>query len=254
MILVFLRDPKAQSICSLKDFIKTYCSHTEKSNDNIEEYIIHTAGKDIAVVLDGYDELPENIRTDSESFFVELVHRRCKHLLHSTVAITSRLNVSVELRNIVDRRVEILGFTENNRKEYIKQALEKTESVEKLLRYLERNPAINAYCYIPLNMTILLCLFKEGGENAAELPATQTEINKKFICITISRFIKKQYKSIEDWSIPDFKHIPTEYKPTFIELCRLAFNALQNDKIVFTKSEIKCSCKHLALLEWIGFA
>ena len=254
MILVFLRDPKVQSICSLKDFIKAYCNHTEKCNDKIEEYIKSNAGKDVAIVLDGYDELPENIRADSESFFVELVHRKCKELLHSTIAVTSRLNVSVELRDIVDRRVEILGFTENNRKEYIRQALENNgESVEKLTRYLDINPAINAYCYIPLNMTILLCLFKEGGEDAAKLPATQTEINKKFICITISRFIKKRGKANEDWGIPDFNHIPIDYKLTFNELCRLAFDALQNDKIVFTKNEIKDSCKYLARSEnWNG--
>jgi len=254
VILVFLRDPKAQSICSLNDFIKAYCGHTEKCNNKIEECIKNSAGKEMAIVLDGYDELPENIRADSKSFFVELVNRRCKDLLHSTVVITSRLNVSVELHDIVDRRVEILGFTENNRKEYIEQALENnSKSVEKMLRYLDKNPAINAYCYIPLNMTILLCLFKEGGENATELPATQTEINKKFICITISRFIKKKGKANDDWSIPDFKHIPTEYKSTFYELCRLAFKALQNDKIVFTKSEIEGSCKHLAHSEnWNG--
>ena len=119
MILVFLRDPKARSICSLKDFIKAYYNHTEKCNDKIEEYIKNNAGKDV-----GYDELPENIRADSKSFFVELVHQKCKELLHSTVAVTSCLNVSIELHDIIGHRMEILRFTENNRKEYIKQALE----------------------------------------------------------------------------------------------------------------------------------
>jgi len=249
VVLVFLRDPLAQSIKSLKEFVRYYCNYTEKGNSVIEEYIHSTAGKDIAIVLDGYDELPEDIRKNSELFFINLVHQRIRtDLSQCTVVITSRLNVSDELHDIADRRVEILGFTENNRKDYIKQALEDNESIEKLLSYLERNPAINAYCYIPLNMTILLCLFTEGEKNS-ELPATQTEINKTFICVTISRFIKKT-QNPRDCGISSFEHIPKEYEQIFNDLCRLAYKALRDDRIVFGKHEIQnYSCKHLARAE-----
>ena len=59
VILVSLRDPDAQKIQSLKEFITKYCGYTEKYNAAIEEYIIRTMGEEIAIVLDGYDELPE---------------------------------------------------------------------------------------------------------------------------------------------------------------------------------------------------
>ncbi|XP_065894793.1 protein NLRC5-like [Dysidea avara] len=253
VVLIFLRDPIAQSIISLKDFIRYYCIYTEIGNSILEEYIKSTAGKDIAIVLDGYDELPENIRKNpehSELFFIKLIHqRKYTHMSQCTVVITSRLNVSGELHGIVDRRVEILGFTENNRKEYIQQALkDNKENVEKMLSYLDRNPSINAYCYIPLNMTILLCLFAEGEENS-ELPATQTEINRMFICITISRFIRKTQKVKMECGISNFKDMPKEFKHIFIGLCRLAYKTLRDDKIVFSKREIQNYCKHLARTE-----
>ena len=94
-------------------------------------------------------------------------------------------------------------------------------------------------------MTILLCLFTEGEENS-DLPTRQTEINKKFICITISRFIKKSYKEPFQCSIANFEDIPAEYNKVFRELCQLGFNALHNDKIVFSKMEVQIFCKHLA--------
>ena len=246
LVVVFLRDPIAQGIRSLKEFVCTYCDYTEKSNSIIEEYLKSTLGKDIAIILDGYDELPEDIRINTELFFIKLINRNCTSLQKCMVIITSRLNVSVELHRIVDRRVEILGFTEENRKEFIREALkDNSQGTEKLLQYLERNPAIDAYCYIPLNMTILLCLFNEGGENT-ELPITQTEINKKFICITISRFIIKIQKEHHE-GISDFSAIPLRYKPLFLELCTLAFQALCNDQIVFTKAEIRNICKDIIL-------
>ena len=246
VILVYLCDPVAQRLQSLQEFVRYYCNYTEKGNLLIEEYINVTAGKDIVIVLDGYDEFPESVRNNSEMFFIKLIHQRCVELLNCTVVITSRLSVSAELHGIVDRRVEILGFTENNRKEYIVQALNNnSRDIEKLLTYLKSNPTINAYCYIPLNMAILLSLFTESEENF-EFPTTQTEINKKFICITISRFIKKSQKESFQCSIANFEDIPAEYKVVFQELCHFVFNALHNGKIVFSLMEVQNFSKHLA--------
>ena len=262
VVLVFLRDPVAQGIKSLHKFVKKYCNYTDESNAIITEYIRSTQGKDIAVILDGYDELPENVRNNSNSFFIKLINQSCVDMVKCTVIITSRLNVSGELREIVKRRVEILGFTDESRRTYIWEALSKIRSNScsgseidkskgevdrdafKLIKYLDMNPAINAYCYIPLNMTILLCLFIEDKD--AELPATQTEINQKFICITIRRFIRRLERGKPDSNIADFTNIPTHYKVVFTELCQLAFTALKTRKIVFTKDEIQKECKQLS--------
>jgi len=148
VILVFLRDPKAQRIKSLKEFITEYCGCTDKCNAIIEEYIKYTRGSEIAVVLDGYDELPEMMRKNTESLFIRLICQECDELCKSMVAITSRLNVSIKLHNMVEHRVEILGFTEDNRKAYIRQALKSdSQGAEKLLTYLERNHAIKDGLY-----------------------------------------------------------------------------------------------------------
>ena len=62
MVLVFLRDPDSQNIFSLEDFIARYCNFTEEVHSILEEYIISTGGKDMLIVLDGYDELPDHVR------------------------------------------------------------------------------------------------------------------------------------------------------------------------------------------------
>lgn len=143
----------------------------------------------------------------------------------------------------MDSGLEIFGFSENSKKAYIMEAFKgNITKAKQLLALLSINPTISAFCYIPLNMTILLCLFNEGALNT-ECLTTQTEINKRFICIIISRFIMRADK--HHCGISEFSEIPEFYKHIFSDVCKLAFESLLNNKLVFTKTEIHSVCKHL---------
>ena len=142
--------------------------------------------------------------------------------------VTSRPTVSARLHEVVDYRVEILGFTEANRMEYISQALKGNEKdIKTLQSFLHKNPAINSYCYIPLNMTMLLYLFNKLS--CEQLPTTQTGINKLFICHTISRYIRNICQEIE-FTGTDFSRLPNPYKIIFLEMCAYSFHTLQDEK------------------------
>ena len=260
VILVYLRDPKAQRICTLEDFVTCFCSHTDDTNVMVKDYIKSTKGKDMVIILDGYDEIPERIISDQDSFFKNLINQNVDHLINCIVVITSRHTESARLNDVVDRRIEILGFTDKNRKEYIAEALNgENDKIKYLQEYLDKNPAINAHCYVPLNMTILLHLYT-GSESSPRMPKTQTQIYKKFICIIIAWFIKKKGKYC---SIPDFSKVPPSYQLTFRNMCKLAFVALQKNKVVLTKKDIEElsdisvehseNCSGLGLLKAVKF-
>ena len=232
---------------SFVDFAEFYCID-KTAVAAINKYLIDTNGRDTVIILDGYDELPEKVRLR----FKNILQSKSLSNFRGMVIVTSRPNVSNDLHDLADRTVEILGFTDLNRKSYINQALgDNHEEIQALTDYLNRNPAVNAYCYIPLNMTILLNLFKELSPTS-ELPKTQTEINKIFICITISRFIRRLQNT--DINISNFAAVPLPFKNVFSELCHLAFIALQDDRIVFTKTEIQSICPNLTLQpkDWNG--
>ena len=232
LFLVPLRDPQISEIESLEQLV----SYTIKSTSNIKhiiEYLEKNSGKYCTILFDGYDEIFEEAKQNS---FVEKIIQR-KVLPLCNLLITSRPSASVDLHRIIDRRVEILGFTKDNRNEYIRRNLKDSE-ISKFNEYLQNNPCINDLCYIPLNMTILLCLFK-GYTNPDnfELPETQTDINAQFIYATISRFISKQNNKSIIIKSPDDLQMP--YKKIFNILCRLAFNLLSSDKIVFSDDDIQ---------------
>ena len=206
--------------------------------DDVGDYLLKSKGKDLAIVFDGYDEMSQKDR--NRSFVADVIKRVV--FPQCLLVITSRPTASSRLRNIVNCRVEIIGFTEEDRLEYIQSAMpDSPEKVEALQLYLQSNPTINALCYIPLNMTILLCLSVTGIKN---LPKTQTELHKRFIEMTVVRFLTQQDNNLIAVTL-NLCELPHPHDKVFTELSHFAFKALQNDKLVFTLAELKTSCPNL---------
>ena len=236
LFLIFLRDPFIRKIESLQEFV-AYAICSSLQNEDvclIARYLENTSGKDVTIVLDGYDEISLEIRHNS--FIAKLINRKILKLCG--LVITSRPTASAVLHGNVDRRVEILGFTKEDRMKYISQSLKGNPiEITQLETYLENNPFINSLCYIPLNMTILMCIFKEVLRNGNyTLPKNQTEINDQFICITISRFLRKKGTPTV---IKCLAELPVPYKQQFKHLSRLAFELLGKDEVVFNDNDMK---------------
>ena len=247
LFLVYLRNVDSSKLNSVEMFVQ----HVLKSKEaaaGFGKYLTENNGKDLAVVLDGYDELSETDR--KKSFIADLIRRRV--LSKCLLVITSRPTVSLPLRDIADCRVEVVGFTEVDRLDYVNSALpDSPEKVAALQDYLQSNPTINALCYIPLNMTILLCLSENG---ISHLPKTQTEMYKKFVEMTIIRFLEKSGENNNDAAVFNLNSLPHPHDVVFKELSRFAFEALKCDKLVFKLTEIQEICPSLTAVStnWNG--
>ena len=253
LFLVFLRECFQKPVMTIEGLIQFVFKSSEVTSC-LTRHLTKTEGKDTVIIFDGFDELSEENK--KESIIVDIINRRI--LTKCCLVVTSRPTASSILHTSVDRRVEIVGFTEEDRLDYIQTALgsedevngeqANNEHVKALQHYLQCNPTINALCYIPLNMTILLCLVEDGID---KLPKTQTEMYKKFIEMTIVRFIKKYNKSN---AIIDIAELLDPYDKLFVELTKLAYKALKTDKIVFTLPEIKKGCPNLTMTSsnWNG--
>ena len=246
VFLVFLRQCDFKSMGSVESFVQCSVQSSEIAV-SLTKYLLQTEGKELAIVFDGYDEISNEDRYNS--IVAKIIHR--KIFAKCCLVITSRPTASSDLHSIVDCRVEILGFTEEDRLDYIQTALQdNNDKVKALTLYLRSNPTINALCYIPLNMTILLCLVEDSID---KLPKTQTDMYKKFIEMTIKRFIKKVDVKISE-VITNITRLPYPYNKVFEELTRFAYNALKIDKIVFKLNEIEEVCPNIATVSsnWNG--
>ena len=246
LLLLFLRQCNFNNMISVENFVQYVIKSSQMSMD-LTKYLFQTEGKDLAIVFDGYDEISKEDR--KSSIIADIIDRRI--FAKCCLVITSRPTASSNLHSIVDCKVEIVGFTEEDRLDYIQTALQgNDDKVKALTLYLQSNPTINALCYIPLNMTILLCLVEDGID---KLPKTQTDMYKKFIEMTIVRFIQKIDTEVSK-VITSITDLPHPHDRVFEELTRLAYNALKIDKIVFKLDEIKVVCPNLVTISsnWNG--
>ena len=239
VFLISLRDPLVQQIVSIKDLVKYYYQFDESSDaiaNSCAKYLLQSGGEHVTLVLDGYDEYPENLRQNG--FISDILQHKILPSCH--IVVTSRPHASAHLRTNCDRYVEIRGFTKEDRQNYIASSLKKNQDVDILVQYLDNHLTINSLCFIPFNMTVLLWLYKQG----VILPNNSTELYNYFICHTIRHHLAKHGISLQD-DFVDLNSLEEPYKQIMQRLSFLSYNALDKNKLTFTLDEVKTVCPQI---------
>ena len=189
LLLVCLRDPNIWKLGSICDLLLLFCKgdSNEKAADitsSCSDYLLANGGKDVVFLFDGYDELPEHLKKNS--LIASIINRTTLPLCG--LVVSSRPHASLSLRERASIKVDILGFTEIEREQFIKQALKKQpHKIEELTQYLQHHMTINSMCFVPYNMVVILFLHKNG----LPLPKNSMELCNHFICLTICRHLAK---------------------------------------------------------------
>ena len=183
----------------------------------------------------GFDELPENLQ--KQSLIADILKRRV--LPQCGLVLSSRPHASKIFHKSATLIVEILGFTEDDRKHCIEQAFkEKSQKIKELSQYLDDHSRINSLCFIPFNMVVLLYLYQQG----CALPNNSTDMYNHFICLTICRYLAKYGHPLTN-TITDINNLP-EPCNKIIE-AELSLKVLQENQLIFTIDELKAVCPNI---------
>ena len=232
LLLIYLRDPRLREIKEIKELLQLFTS--AKIAVDIADYLQDCNGSGMAFVVDGFDEYPTFLQ--QRSFIVDIIKGEMLH--KAMVVVTSRPIATVFLHDQVDRRIDILGFAKEERKKYITKSLgDCSEKKIELFKYLKRQPTINAFCYIPLHLAVLLYLFQQGGK----LPETLTEMNESFIIHTVYHYLA-QHEPPSLFIISKLSDLPKPILSVIYKISELAYKGLQENQLVFTLNEITQIC------------
>ena len=145
-------------------------------------------------------------------------------LSDATVLVTSRPTANDVLSKLhFDRKVEIIGFTEEKIKNYVEKFCanhEKSELKPKIWSHIQSSELKNL-CYIPVNcfivcVTLINWISDEGNDNA--LPTTLTELYQAALIYFHKNHDRNETK---------------EHKKVISDLQELAFNGMENGQLIF---------------------
>ena len=233
LLSLMLRDPNVQKISSTEQLVK-YTQSTDQVQC-VLSYLQDNNGVGVTLIIDGFDELSSELR--QTSFFRKVIEGDV--LYNARIVVTSRPSASACLHQYVHRRIEVLGFEKSSKEQYMNNALtDKPNDLRKLKVHFQKYPNIDALCYIPLNMAIIVYLCLLGS-----LPPTATKMYESFILHTICRHLKRVGNTPNDTSVTQIEKLPQPVCEVLQQLQKVAFDGLVKDKIVFTIEELPLSCK-----------
>ena len=249
VLLLYLRDPDVQNLKNLNGLIHHFYGNEPEAKElasHCARYLLDNEGKNTTILFDGFDELPEHLR--EKGFIANILNRTT--LPECGIVISSRPHATSHLHENVIGRVDILGFSEDDRTRFIQTSLkDEPEKAEKLLNYIKTHPSIGSLCFIPFNMTALLYLFKQG----IGLPSSSTELYSLFICLTISRHLATKCDLTLQDDIRKIESLPEHYKHVIAQLAKFSLHALGKNQIVFTFNDIKAVCPDFDIANKNGF-
>ena len=233
VIFVQLRDPAVQSAQSIAELIP--CPDIE-SAQQVASAIKANLGRGVLWVLDGWDELPSHLR--EKSFIRDLVTPSLHSpITQSSVIVTSRPISSGELSELVSSRIEVLGFTWEEQRQYFTECLKgDTIAVDTLMKRLGENPAIEGSCYLPLNASIVAHLYLSDGS----LPSTVYGIFSSLVQHCLSHYLCERLgKTQQQARLTSLDSLPQELQASFNQFCKLAFTGISQNKVTFSQRDLE---------------
>ena len=198
-----------------------------KEKKRVVKDILSSSGPKVLLVLDGYDELsPEHFE---RSLFKGILG--AKLLPSSTVVVTSRPAGS---QRILDeyrvKHIELLGFRENDIKDYIQEAFKSNEELlSGFTQYISHYPPVRSMMYIPLNCAILIHMYKVDSKTMCTFQ-TMTELYTTIVRNLLLRHLKeKQPHNYCSTKPVTLDNLPSPVNSHFEKICELAYSRLNEN-------------------------
>ena len=236
-----------------------YSTPLSDEPDEIWKYIRQNPNK-VLVIFDGFDEYSGRTEIDNDDTLYRNwedrmpLHSLLKEILSgkilpgATVLTTTRPTaVSCFGSLSFDKTVEILGFTPQQVEEYVEKFTSGGDKAKIIKEHIRSNLNLLSFCYIPVNCFIICsCLLKLLIDNSAYhlgcLPTKLTEIYSiaikiLYFCYDDDRCRHHKDKG-RDFYLKPFKELPEAVTRVFSRLGEIAFNGIQQGRLVFESQEV----------------
>ena len=233
LVLLKLRDSCVQKATAVTDL---YIHSDLLLQSAVASAVSRTEGKGTAFLLEGYDELPEDMQ--EHSIFAQVINGEI--LPKADVIITSRPSASdILFKHCYQQsyqHVEVLGFTEEQINSYVEESFGADEQYQRQFEsYLACYPHIRALMYIPLNCSIVIDVYRSSKTRDSIVPRTQTELYTVLTRILLSRYLTahKVHGKERRWNLQSLADVPSDVKQNLLKLSELAYQGVVQQQLIF---------------------
>ena len=250
VVIIKLRDQRTRTAQSINDLLY----HPDPKLRQAVTELVELNGKDMLLILDGYDELT-NKQRESGSIIQWLMSREL--LCRATLMVTSRplatRTLHPNFQQSIDQHIEVLGFTEKNIEEYINSACgDNPELVEDFKEYLSSHPFSSALMFNPLQCAIVTDLYRshwQCGEKGFA-PKTLTELYTGLIHTLLLRYLTHHPEHKDrNWRLRDMSNLPEDVKQQLKAVTTLAAKGIENQQYVFDEEDDNVPSETLGLMQ-----
>ena len=244
MLLLRLREKRVRSVKTEEDLFKLFRPIATKE-------LCESGGEGVFLLLDGWDELPANLRKDS--FFFDLLKGQV--LPDATVMVTSRPHASESILNECEGRIfqhiQIAGFTEENVQTFIR--INAGEVLEGLKTYITFYPHIASMMCNPLSAAIVVKVYKDSYKENSPIPKTTTELYSSLVRSLLLRYLKEvPDHSKKSWRLRQLSDLPEDVYEKVLKISELAFRGITNNhQVVFDESDLPAGFDTLSILQCV---
>ncbi len=194
-------------------------------NENIGEGLLRKmlqkCGQNCLVILEGYDEIPQNYNNNIEKILKNETIRDC-HVL-----VTSRPNAVEEMESFMATIASIEGFSRENTRKYIEKVIEEESKRQAAFEYTENNVIQEMWRYPILVLFLsLLVNWDEIDLNTEALPVG--EFYTRLLDCLYKRYIAERAKTQDKG----------EKEEILLKIGRLAFEGMLSNKVAYNKREV----------------
>ena len=178
------------------------------------------------------------------------------HCEPCTIILTTRPVAKATLESIcqpqIDKHVEIIGFTEEERVRYITEVFSKEPELQlNFLKYMFLVPHIKSMMYIPLNCAIIAQVYYESqSSHHLTIPRTRTQLYKALTHSLLVRHIKMKESNCEYLSMfPE--GLDKDNIKRFKALAKFAFDTYhkgKSRKVTFFKEDVPEGLVHFGFM------
>lgn len=231
IVLIRLKDKRVQDARTLSELF--YHPDADLQQDLVKE-LTANGGNNTLLVLDGLDHLAQPLQ--KHSLILQLLQGSL--LPQASIVLTSRPAASASLLSTYkfrfDRRVEILGFSDEDILEHAESVLGSGEDFVEFQQYLSASPTIHSVMHTPLMTAIVVELYHEAAQCDREMPSTMTEMYQELVNYLLHHYMFLKGMVDESYNVPEnLQHLPGNIYQQFCSLAKVAYTSLMKHEPIY---------------------